>query len=161
MPREVGLTTGRPGDAITYAAGTLSVTQAALTNISNLIGNLQAKITQLADGAIGNEQRTIYAADFNAMTNQVSNFIVQALKGELSSRNNQRFGDYTESVRNLAARPEFSATLVNTLSRLPGFRNVLIHEYVTLDFQQVVAALDRLEPVEEFAEIVRRLELEA
>ncbi|HBL30553.1 MAG TPA: hypothetical protein DD490_27270 [Acidobacteria bacterium] len=87
--------------------------------------------------------------------------LVIDISGELSSRNNQRFGDYTESVRNLAARPEFSATLVNTLSRLPGFRNVLIHEYVTLDFQQVVAALDRLEPVEEFAEIVRRLELEA
>jgi flagellin len=64
--------------SLANGVGIGSVTQAALTNVSNLIGNLQAKITQLADGSIGNSQRTIYAADFNAMTNQISNFIAQA-----------------------------------------------------------------------------------
>jgi flagellin-like hook-associated protein FlgL len=46
--------------------------------VSNLIGNLQAKITQLADGSISASQRTIYTADFNALTSQVANFISQA-----------------------------------------------------------------------------------
>jgi flagellin len=64
--------------SLANGVGLGTVTQAALTNISDLIGNLQAKVTQLADGSIGNDQRTIYAADFNAMTNQISNFIVQA-----------------------------------------------------------------------------------
>jgi predicted nucleotidyltransferase len=42
------------------------------------------------------------------------------------------------------------------LERLPGFRNVLIHEYVTLDLDRVIEALDELEPIEGFFEIVRR-----
>ena len=64
--------------SLANGVGLGSVTQAALTNISNLIGNLQAKITQLADGSISPNQRTIYNADFNAMTAQVANFISQA-----------------------------------------------------------------------------------
>ena len=64
--------------SLANGVGLGSVTQAALTNISNLIGNLQAKITQLADGSISANQRTIYTADFNAMTTQISTFISQA-----------------------------------------------------------------------------------
>jgi flagellin len=64
--------------SLANGVGLGSVTQAALTNISNLIGNLQAKITQLADGSISANQRAIYTADFNAMTSQVANFISQA-----------------------------------------------------------------------------------
>jgi flagellin len=64
--------------SLANGVGLGTVTQAALTNVSDLVGNLQAKITQLADGSIGNSQRTIYAADFSAMTNQISNFIAQA-----------------------------------------------------------------------------------
>jgi flagellin len=64
--------------SLANGVGLGSVTQAALTNISNLIGNLQAKMTQLADGSISANQRTIYTADFTAMTSQISNFISQA-----------------------------------------------------------------------------------
>jgi flagellin len=64
--------------SLASGVGLGSVTQAALTNISDLVGNLQAKITQLADGSISADQRTIYTADFNALTSQVSNFIAQA-----------------------------------------------------------------------------------
>jgi hypothetical protein len=42
-------------------------------------------------------------------------------------------------------------------SRLPGFRNVLIHEYVALDMARVVEALGRLEPIERFSGIVRAI----
>ena len=68
------------------------------------------------------------------------------------------FEDYAEAVRNLAALDEFSEDLVRELSLLPGFRNILVHEYVTLDLERAVEALDRLEPVESFIEIVRRIE---
>ncbi|MCZ8125149.1 MAG: flagellin [Magnetospirillum sp.] len=65
-------------NSLTNGTGLGAVTEAALTGISNIVGNLQAKISQLADGSIGNDQRTIYAADFGAMTNQISIFIAQA-----------------------------------------------------------------------------------
>ena len=42
--------------------------------------------------------------------------------------------------------------------RLPGFRNVVIHEYVALDLDRVVEAVNRLEPIQRFAEVVRKIE---
>jgi flagellin len=58
--------------------GLASVTQAALSGISDLVGNLQAKITQLADASISANQREIYKSDYYAMTKQIENFIRQA-----------------------------------------------------------------------------------
>ena len=85
--------------------------------------------------------------------------IVIDVSGELSARKGLRFEDYTEAVRNLAARDEFPHELVRELSMLPGFRNVLVHEYVALDLERAVEALDRLEPVESFVQIVRHMEV--
>jgi uncharacterized protein YutE (UPF0331/DUF86 family) len=84
--------------------------------------------------------------------------LVIDIAGELSARRGERFEDYTQAVRNLARDERFSAELVHRLERLPGFRNVLIHGYVTLDMGRVLEALDGLQPVEEFVEIVRRME---
>jgi uncharacterized protein YutE (UPF0331/DUF86 family) len=86
--------------------------------------------------------------------------LVVDIAGELSARRGDRFEDYTEAVRNLARDPAFSPEVVAELERLPGFRNVVIHEYVALDLNRVVEALDRLTPIERFVEIVRRLEAE-
>lgn len=84
--------------------------------------------------------------------------VVIDIASELSARRGLRFQDYTEAVRNLAALPGFPRSMARDLEKLPGFRNVLIHEYVTLDYALVIDALDRLGAVEEFAEAVRRLE---
>ena len=60
-------------------------------------------------------------------------------------------------------RPRASAEALATpdtvaaLERLPDFRNVLVHEYVALDLERAVEAMDQLGPVEELAEAVRRL----
>lgn len=43
------------------------------------------------------------------------------------------------------------------LERLPGFRNVVIHEYVALDLDRVVEALDGLSLAEAFLEVARQL----
>jgi uncharacterized protein YutE (UPF0331/DUF86 family) len=85
--------------------------------------------------------------------------VVIDIASELSARRKLRFQDYTEAVRNLAAFSEFPPAMVRGLEKLPAFRNVLVHDYVALDFTRVVEALDRLEPIEEFAEAVRRLEM--
>jgi len=84
--------------------------------------------------------------------------LVIDLAGELSSRHGLRFESYAESVRNLGSIPGFPPGLAAELERLPGFRNVLILEYVSLDLQRAVEALDHLAPVEQFAEIVRQME---
>jgi len=60
-------------------------------------------------------------------------------------------------VRNLAKDARFAPDLVRKLERLPGFRNVLVHEYVALDMDRVMEALADLDPIEEFLRIVRRL----
>ena len=84
--------------------------------------------------------------------------LVIDIAGELAARRGERFEDYTEAVRKLEIDPRFSAALVRELERLPGFRNILIHEYVNLDMDRVLDALARLEPLEEFLRIVGTLE---
>jgi len=83
--------------------------------------------------------------------------LVIDVAGDLAARRGGRFEDYKEAVRNLARDARFSPDLVRKLERLPGFRNVVIHEYVALDLERVVEALDDLGPVEEFLEVARRL----
>lgn len=84
--------------------------------------------------------------------------LVIDISGELSARRKLAFADYTEAVRNLADRDEFSEELVAELARLPGFRNVLLHEYVDLDYSLAVEALRNLEPVRNFARIVAAID---
>ncbi len=80
--------------------------------------------------------------------------LVNGLPADLGARRGHRFEDYTEAVRNLAAFEQFPGPLVERLVPLPGFRNVLIHQYVALDFERVLEALSDLTPIEEFYEIV-------
>ena len=83
--------------------------------------------------------------------------LVIDISGELSARRGDRFEDYTQAVRNLASDERFPPALVRQLERLPGFRNVLVHAYVSLDMDRVMDALDALEPIEQFTGIVRAI----
>jgi uncharacterized protein YutE (UPF0331/DUF86 family) len=83
--------------------------------------------------------------------------LVIHVASELSARRGDRFEDYTEAVRNLAKDSRFPVEVVDKLERLPGFRNVLVHDYVSLEMRRVMDALDDLEPVERFFAIVSTL----
>jgi uncharacterized protein YutE (UPF0331/DUF86 family) len=83
--------------------------------------------------------------------------LVIDVAGEISARRGDRYEDYTEAVRNLARDDRFPPELVRKLERLPGFRNVVIHEYVALDLDRVMEAPDELEPIEQFLQIARGL----
>jgi uncharacterized protein YutE (UPF0331/DUF86 family) len=87
--------------------------------------------------------------------------LVIDVAGDLSARRGDRFEDYTTAVRNLSRDSRFAVEVVRELERLPGFRNVLVHEYVALDMERVIEALDRLEPVERFLAVVRQIVAEA
>jgi uncharacterized protein YutE (UPF0331/DUF86 family) len=84
--------------------------------------------------------------------------LVIDIAGELSARRGDRFEDYTAAIRNLARDERFPEDLIRDLERLPGFRNVVVHEYVALDLARVVDALHTLQPVRRFAAIVAGLE---
>lgn len=84
--------------------------------------------------------------------------LVIDVAGELAVRRGDRFEDYTEAVRHLSRDARFPSEVVRELERLPGFRNVLIHEYVALDLARAVEALDRLGPVERFVAITAEIE---
>jgi uncharacterized protein YutE (UPF0331/DUF86 family) len=84
--------------------------------------------------------------------------LVIDISGELSARRGDRFEDYTQAVRNLSRDQRFPLDLVRELERLPGFRNVVVHDYVGLDMDRVLDALDHLEPIERFGRIVREIE---
>ena len=83
--------------------------------------------------------------------------LVIDIAGDLAARRGDAFEDYTGAVRALARDERFPPPLVARLERLPGFRNVIVHEYTALDMGRVIAALDDLGPVDEFANVVRRL----
>ncbi len=84
--------------------------------------------------------------------------LVIDISGELAARHGVRFDDYTSAVRALEQVHDFPADMVADLARLPGFRNVLIHEYVELDLSLAVEALERLDVVRQFVRLVAELE---
>ena len=83
--------------------------------------------------------------------------LVIDLAGELSARRGERFEDYKQAVQNLARDERFEPDLVLALEPFPGFRNILIHDYVALDLDRVVEALDSLGPVERFYAVVHAI----
>ena len=83
--------------------------------------------------------------------------LVIDIAAELAARRGDRFEDYTEAVRSLARDERFSDAMVRELERMPGFRNVLIHEYVALDLDRAIEALGRLEIVQAFVRTVARI----
>lgn len=84
--------------------------------------------------------------------------LVIDIAGELSTRQGIRFEDYTQAVRNLGQDHRVPSDVVDALARLPGFRNVVIHDYVVLDLDRVVDAVRNLEPVRRFLAIVVEIE---
>ena len=83
--------------------------------------------------------------------------LVIDIAAELAARRGDRFEDYTEAVRSLARDERFPDGMVRELERMPGFRNVLIHEYVALDLDRAIEALGRLEIVLTFVRTVARI----
>lgn len=82
--------------------------------------------------------------------------LVIDVASELSASYGLAFDDYTEAVRNLGRLDLVDEATLAELDGLPGFRNVLVHEYVNLDLERVVRAAERLQPLRTFLEAVRR-----
>jgi uncharacterized protein YutE (UPF0331/DUF86 family) len=83
--------------------------------------------------------------------------LVIDISGELSTRSQLSFDNYTSAVRNLTALG-FPPEEVEALARVPGFRNVLIHVYIGLDLDRAVQVLHELGPVRHFVTQVAGIE---
>ena len=64
--------------------------------------------------------------------------------------------DHYDAILRMSELGVLQAGFARQLAPVAGFRNVLVHEYVAIDWDEVYSALHRLEDFERFAESVRR-----
>lgn len=64
--------------------------------------------------------------------------------------------DYYGAILSLGALRVLPADLARRLAPLAGFRNILVHEYVAINWDEVYASLQRLDDVARFAELIRQ-----
>lgn len=62
--------------------------------------------------------------------------------------------NHTDAIDLLAAAGVISADLSGRIRGMPGFRNVVVHEYLSVDLDLVLQFLRRLDDFEEFARAV-------
>lgn len=64
--------------SLSSGIGLGEVSIAAMTGISNLVGDLKAKIVNLADGSLTTAQQDVYRADATALVRQIKQYMEQA-----------------------------------------------------------------------------------
>jgi len=63
--------------------------------------------------------------------------------------------DYYESILRLGELGVLPADFAERLAPIAGFRNILVHEYLTVNWDEVYGNLQRLDDLYQFAEYVR------
>jgi uncharacterized protein YutE (UPF0331/DUF86 family) len=63
--------------------------------------------------------------------------------------------DYYESILRMSELGVLPADFAERLAPIAGFRNILIHEYLAVDWDEVYKNLQRLDDLYQFAEYVR------
>lgn len=134
---------------MTFLVGRLADLRRHLDHLDSLRGRVRSPADLVQDLSLHNDVL------FSLLT--VCQLVID-ISGELAARRGDRFDDYVGAVRSLSHDARFPGELVRDLERLPGFRNIVVHEYVALDLQRVVDALNRLEPIRSFLQIVARIE---
>jgi uncharacterized protein YutE (UPF0331/DUF86 family) len=64
--------------------------------------------------------------------------------------------DYYDAILRMGELGVLPADFARHLAPLAGFRNILVHEYLAVDWDEVYQALHHLEDLERFAKFVRR-----
>ena len=64
--------------------------------------------------------------------------------------------DYYDAILSMGELGVLPAEFARYLAPLAGFRNILVHEYVNVDWDEVYRTLHSLEDLERFAGLVRR-----
>jgi uncharacterized protein YutE (UPF0331/DUF86 family) len=64
--------------------------------------------------------------------------------------------DYYDAILSMGELGVLPTDFARHLAPLAGFRNILVHEYLSVDWDEVYRVLHRLEDLERFAELTRR-----
>jgi uncharacterized protein YutE (UPF0331/DUF86 family) len=64
--------------------------------------------------------------------------------------------DYYEAILRQGELGVLPADFARTLAPLAGFRNILVHQYLSIDWDEVHAHLQRLDELKRFARFVRQ-----
>jgi uncharacterized protein YutE (UPF0331/DUF86 family) len=64
--------------------------------------------------------------------------------------------DYYDAILRMGELGVLPADFARYLAPVAGFRNILVHDYLAVDWDEVYRALHRLEDFERFAEFIRR-----
>jgi len=67
-----------------------------------------------------------------------------------------RMGVYYESILRLSELDVLPIDFAERLAPLAGFRNILVHEYLTVEWDEVYKNLQQLDDLHQFAEFIRR-----
>ena len=73
----------------------------------------------------------------------------------ISLESAQKPVDYYDAILRMGELGVLPANFSRHLAPLAGFRNILVHEYLTVDWDEVYRALHNLEDLERFSELVR------
>jgi uncharacterized protein YutE (UPF0331/DUF86 family) len=80
---------------------------------------------------------------------------IDACNRIISLEGAQKPVDYYDAILRMGELGVLPADFARHLAPLAGFRNILVHEYLAVDWDEVYRALHRLEDLERFAESVR------
>jgi uncharacterized protein YutE (UPF0331/DUF86 family) len=73
----------------------------------------------------------------------------------ISLAGGQRPRDYFEAILHLGELAVLPPDFAAHLAPLAGFRNILVHEYLEVDWQEVYRNLQQISDLSKFAELVR------
>ena len=106
--------------SLSNGEGIGQVAAAALKGISDLLGDVHAKITQMSDGSLSTTQVVTYANDLMRMLTQVSNYVTQATyngRNIFTNSNAVSFlADITGTTLNLSSQSANASSAFNTFS---------------------------------------------
>ena len=74
----------------------------------------------------------------------------------IALENAQKPSDYYEAIIRLSELGILSTDFASRLAPIAGFRNILAHEYLKVDWDLVYSNLQRLDDLERFADFIRQ-----
>ena len=92
------------------------VSAAALTGISDLVGDLKAKFANLADGSLTSQQRVTYQNDAYQLVQQITNFINQATYNGKNLLNSAATISFVSDVSGASLTLQTGTNLLNSVT---------------------------------------------
>ena len=122
------------------------VTAAALTGVSNLIGDIKAKFANLADGSLTTDQRTVYQNDVTQLIGQIQNYVSQATYNGKNLLQASTSGTAVSFVADVTGTTLTLQTSSDLASAVSNFNSAFSSDYTAAaSYSSAVSALGTLE----------------